>query len=75
MYLIFISLLFNIQAGKRGIPVKIFRPGRIIGDSKIVGATAIEDVFSRIIKGCLQIEKAPMDDAMSTWPVDMNPVD
>ena len=39
------------EAGKRGIPVKIFRPGRIVGHSTILGSTSVEDVFCRIIKG------------------------
>jgi thioester reductase-like protein len=61
-----------VEAGKRGVPVKIFRPGRIIGHSTIMGATSVEDVFCRIIKGCLQMGAAPIS---VDWPVDMNPAD
>jgi thioester reductase-like protein/acyl carrier protein len=59
-----------VEAGRRGVPVKIFRPGRITGHS-LTGATSIEDTFCRIIQGCLQLGASPDLD----WPVDMNPVD
>jgi amino acid adenylation domain-containing protein/thioester reductase-like protein len=67
-----------VEAGKRGIPVKIFRPGRIVGaatSSETASTTSSpgsDDIFSRIIKGCLQMGAAP---ASLEWPVDMNPVD
>ena len=47
-----------VAAGRRGIPVKIFRPGRIVGHSA-TGATSVEDTFCRIIQGCLQMGAAP----------------
>ncbi len=59
-----------LEASQRGIPIKIFRPGRIVGHSS-TGATSIEDTFCRIIRGCLELGAGPLLD----WPVDMNPVD
>ncbi|GFF61022.1 linear gramicidin synthase subunit D [Aspergillus udagawae] len=42
----------------RGLPVAIYRPGYIIGDSK-TGAMNPNDFFSRLIVGCIQIGSFP----------------
>jgi amino acid adenylation domain-containing protein/thioester reductase-like protein len=46
------------QAGKRGLPVCIYRPSRIIGHSK-TGFSNLNDLFSRGVKGCLQLGLLP----------------
>jgi len=47
-----------IQAGLRGLPVCIYRPSRIIGHSK-TGFSNLNDLFSRGVKGCLQLGLLP----------------
>ncbi|KAJ5293245.1 uncharacterized protein N7443_009198 [Penicillium atrosanguineum] len=42
----------------RGLPVAIYRPGYIIGDSR-TGALNPNDFFSRLIVGCIQIGAFP----------------
>lgn len=59
------------EASKRGIPVQIFRPNTIIGHS-MTGVSSYEnDHLLRLIKGCIQMEKAPDWDLK----LDMLPVD
>jgi amino acid adenylation domain-containing protein/thioester reductase-like protein len=57
-------------AASRGIPVSIYRPGRISGHSK-TGICNTNDHTFRTIKGCIQLGYAPNLDAM----VNLTPVD
>ena len=59
------------EASRRGIPIKIFRPGIIIGHSLDGGSSYENDHFLRLIRGCIQMKKAP------DWEfkLDMLPVD
>jgi thioester reductase-like protein len=57
-------------AKQRGVPVTIFRPGRITGHSA-TGATNVDDVLNLRMKGCIQMGCAPDID----MPCDMTPVD
>merc|ERR1711988_1272912 len=66
----FVGERLIIAASHRGIPVRIYRPGRITGHSR-TGVTSVEDFMCRFLKGCLQAGCAPELD----WPLDMNPVD
>ncbi|BAU16060.1 amino acid adenylation domain protein (plasmid) [Leptolyngbya sp. NIES-3755] len=59
-------------ANSRGIPVCIYRLGRITGDSQ-TGICNTDDFMSRMIKGCIQIGYIPEPD--SDTLVDMTPVD
>ncbi|MEG3939641.1 amino acid adenylation domain-containing protein [Microcoleus sp. S36b_A3] len=57
-------------ARDRGIPVSIYRPGRISGDSK-TGACNPSDLLYRLIAGCVQLGCTPDDDKlMNIAPVD-----
>lgn len=58
------------QAGELGVPVRIFRPGRISGQTN-TGIALTNDTISILIKGCIQLGFAP-DIAMH---MDMAPVD
>ncbi|HSF74327.1 MAG TPA: thioester reductase domain-containing protein, partial [Microcoleus sp.] len=54
----------------RGIPVSIYRPGRISGDSQ-TGACNPSDLLYRLIAGCVQLGCAPDGDKlMNVAPVD-----
>ena len=44
--------------GARGLPVTIYRPGRIGGHSQ-TGAANRDDFFLRLLAGCIQIGLAP----------------
>ncbi|MGL5076799.1 MAG: thioester reductase domain-containing protein, partial [Waterburya sp.] len=54
----------------RGIPVSIYRPGRISGHSK-TGVCNPDDHTFRMIRGCIQLGSVPQDDSM----VNLTPVD
>ena len=57
-------------AHSKGLPVYIYRPGFISGDSQTgIGNTA--DLISRMLKGCIQMGKTPDLDIL----LDMTPVD
>ncbi|MBW4636041.1 MAG: amino acid adenylation domain-containing protein [Iphinoe sp. HA4291-MV1] len=58
-------------AGSRGLPVCIYRPGRVSGHSQ-TGICKTDDLISRTIKGCIQLGSAPDLDII---PVDLTPVD
>ncbi|NEO24343.1 thioester reductase domain-containing protein, partial [Moorena sp. SIO4A5] len=47
-----------MEARDRGLPVCIYRPGRITGHSQ-TGFCNTEDLFSRMIKGCIQLGAVP----------------
>jgi amino acid adenylation domain-containing protein/thioester reductase-like protein len=55
----------------RGVPVTVYRPGRVSGDSR-TGACQELDLVWQIIKGCIQAGAVPDDNDESTsWiPVD-----
>lgn len=57
-------------ARDRGIPVSIYRPGRISGHSQ-TGICNLEDHTFRTIKGCIQLGTAPNYDTL----VNLTPVD
>ncbi|MDB9510444.1 amino acid adenylation domain-containing protein [Kamptonema animale CS-326] len=57
-------------ARERGIPVNIYRPGRISGHSK-TGVCNPTDLLYRLIAGCVQLRCAPdRDRMMNVAPVD-----
>jgi amino acid adenylation domain-containing protein/thioester reductase-like protein len=57
-------------AGERGLPVTIYRPGVIVGDSR-TGAINADDFSSRYIRTCLQIGAYPQgNDVIAAVPVD-----
>lgn len=57
-------------ARSRGIPVSIYRPGRISGHSQ-TGFSNPDDLFFRLIRGCIQLGNAPLlDTALDLTPVD-----
>jgi thioester reductase-like protein len=58
------------QAGERGLPVTIVRPGLVAGDRRS-GVSNPEDLLSALLKGCIQMGAAPDLD----WQVDCVPVD
>jgi thioester reductase-like protein len=57
-------------ASDRGLPVRIYRPGFVTGDSA-TGTWNTDDFLSRLIKGCIQLRSAPDISAR----VEMVPVD
>jgi thioester reductase-like protein len=57
-------------ARERGVPVTVFRPGNIAGDSR-TGAVSDGHLVSAMIKGCIALGLAPDIDAF----VDVVPVD
>ena len=46
------------QAGERGLPVCIFRPSRVTGHQQ-TGVSNLNDILNLLIKGCIQLGKAP----------------
>ncbi|HVB61916.1 MAG TPA: thioester reductase domain-containing protein, partial [Ktedonobacteraceae bacterium] len=59
-------------ARSRGLPVAIYRPGRITGHSQ-TGAWRADDVLCRMIKGCIQLGSSPIfedDETLEMTPVD-----
>ncbi len=59
-----------MAARARGIPVNIYRPGRITGHSK-TGAWNSSDLLCQIIKGCVRLGSTPeLDFIMPMVPVD-----
>ncbi|MEU2614745.1 thioester reductase domain-containing protein [Micromonospora sp. NPDC007271] len=57
-------------ARARGVAVDVYRPGRVLGDSR-TGACLTTHFTTRVIKGCLQLGAAPEIDI----EVEMTPVD
>ncbi len=58
------------QAGDRGLPIRIYRPALISGNS-ITGAFNRDDVVATLIRGCVRMGTAPDLD----WKLDSLPVD
>lgn len=59
------------EAGRRGLPVRILRPGTISGHS-ISGSTNAYDLLTALIVESLHIEYAP---DIEDWSAEMTPVD
>lgn len=58
------------QASQRGVPVTIYRPGHITGDSR-TGIGNENDLLHTVILTCLRIGAAPMSDSeLDATPVD-----
>lgn len=57
------------QAWQRGLPVTVYRPSHIVGHSR-TGAWNTGDIVSRMIKGCIDLRRAPVDQAVDMIPVD-----
>lgn len=60
-----------LEARRRGLPVALYRPARITGDSRS-GASNLGDYLNAWIKGCVQLGLAPHlpDEAFDMAPVD-----
>ena len=58
------------QAAQRGLPVRVYRPGLISGDSR-TGAFNRDDLLSTLVRGCVHMRAAPDLD----WLLDVQPVD
>jgi len=58
------------EAEKRGIPVTIYRPGNISGDSR-TGVCSASDFVGIMLRGCIDLGFAPDNDAY----VDVVPID
>lgn len=68
-----------MSARGRGMPVCIYRPGYISGDSR-KGLWNTDDFVCRLIKGCLQLKQSPfmeynLNSAKSPVCIDICPVD
>ena len=61
-----------VEARSRGFPVSIYRPGRITGHSR-TGVGNNDDLFSRLLKACVQLGQVPELDA--AFVTDIVPVD
>jgi thioester reductase-like protein len=57
-------------AGRRGVPVVVYRPGRITGHSR-TGASNPDDLLYRVLAGCVRLGAVPALDVLA----DMTPVD
>jgi thioester reductase-like protein len=57
-------------AGRRGLPVRIYRPALISGHSQ-TGAFNTDDIITALVKGCIHMGVAPDLD----WQLDSHPVD
>lgn len=58
------------QARERGVPISVYRPGMVTGDRE-TGHSNLTDLLSRLIKGCIQMERTFAADI----PIDLTPVD
>jgi thioester reductase-like protein len=59
------------QASARGIPVVVYRPGLIAGPGD-TGYCKLDDLFPRLVKGCIQLAAAPevRQSAIEMMPAD-----
>jgi amino acid adenylation domain-containing protein/thioester reductase-like protein len=57
-------------AGERGLPVTVYRPGRVTADSE-TGAESLADYTTLLLRLCIEMKTAPATDDR----VDMTPVD
>ncbi|PON29925.1 enterobactin synthetase component F [Trichoderma gamsii] len=60
-----------VEASKRGIPVKIYRPGTISGHS-VTGAANTYDLLNALVVESLHLGQAP---DVADWVMEMTPVD
>ena len=58
------------EAGRRGLPVRIYRPPLISGHS-VTGAYNRDDLITALVRGCVRMGTAPDLD----WKLDCQPVD
>ena len=58
------------EASLRGLPVTIYRPGRVTGHSR-TGAWNTDDLVCRTLKGCIRLGAAPHLEPL----IDLTPVD
>jgi thioester reductase-like protein len=65
-----VSEMIVTEAGRRGIPITIYRPGNISGDSR-TGLCSATDLVGIMIKGCIDLGAAPDNSAF----VDVVPID
>ncbi len=65
-----VSEMIVAEARRRGVPVTVYRPGNITGDSK-TGAFSPNDLIGRMLRGCVELGYAPDDTAF----VDVEPID
>lgn len=66
-----VSEQLALLARSRGLPVAVYRPARITGDSR-TGACNLGDYFNAWLKGCVQLGLAPHlpDESFDMAPVD-----
>lgn len=65
-----VSEMMIAEAGKRGIPITIYRPGNISGDSRS-GKCSATDLVGIMIRGCVDLKAAPEnDDVVDVVPID-----
>ena len=65
-----VSEMLVAEAEKRGVPVTVYRPGNISGDSR-TGVCSATDLVGIMIRGCIELGFAPDNDAF----VDVVPID
>lgn len=56
-------------ARERGLPVSVYRPSNIAGDSRS-GVVLTDHILARFLKGCVQLGAAPTDVEINLVPVD-----
>jgi thioester reductase-like protein len=59
-----------LEGGRRGLPVRLYRPGLLTGDSR-TGVFNPDDLLTALVRGCVQMGAAPDLD----WQLDGVPVD
>ncbi len=59
-----------LEAGKKGLPISIYRPP-LIGGHSVTGHWHEGDLLQRLLQGCLALGKAPQ----LAWELDLVPVD
>jgi thioester reductase-like protein len=66
-----VSEQLALLARERGLPVAVYRPARITGDSR-TGTSNLGDYFNAWLKGCVQLGLAPYlpDEGFDMAPVD-----
>ena len=58
------------HAKSRGLPVTVYRPSLICGDSRS-GVSNLDDIVARLIRACVEMQVAPdMDWVLDSCPVD-----
>jgi thioester reductase-like protein len=62
----------TFAAGERGLPVSVYRPGRVTGDSR-TGRAADGDGFARILKGSIRLRKVLAEGDVDDF--NLSPVD